>query len=163
MKRKSSLVKDDKDKIEIEDIKWTCRRCMGPIIGFTKLVTHNEECTSLGSPCSCPVCNEVSEDDTALKNHILDIHLQPELLNVKQEPDSDESLDEDENDEIISNDDVYKTEGNKKKLCRKRSVRKSSRNPSLINRTYVEDDLDSFGTHFLDGYGTLFSQTYLLT
>ena len=136
---------------------------MEPIIGFTKLVTHNEECTSLGSSCSCPVCNEVSEDDTALKNHILDIHLQPELLNVKQEPDSDENLDEDEGDEIISNDDVYKTEGNKKKLCRKRSVRKSTRNPSLINRSYVEEDLDSFGTHFLDGYGTLFFWTYLLT
>ena len=95
-------------------------------------------------------------DDAALKNHILDIHLQPELLNVKQEPDSDESLDEDGCDDTISNDDVYKTEGNKTKLCRKRSVRKSARNPSLINRSYVEDDLDSFGTHFLDGYGTLF-------
>ena len=136
---------------------------MEPIIGFTRLVTHNEECTSLGSSFSCPVCNEVSDDDAALKNHILDIHLQPELLNVKQEPDSDESLDEDEGDDTISNDDVYKTEGNKKKLCRKRSVRKSTRNPSLINRSYVEDDLDSFGTHFLDGYGTLFFWTYLFT
>ena len=89
-----------------------------------------------------------------MKNHILDVHLQPELLDIKQEPDMDDDIEEGD---LLSpeNDD---NEGNKKNVRRKRNVRKSAKKAAFINK-HIEDD-DSFGTHFLEGYGKQASNCY---
>lgn len=122
-------------------------------------MSHNEECETEDSPFGCPVCEEVSDDDPTLKNHILDVHLQPELLNIKQEPDMDDSSG---HDDIANNrhDDNGGDEGNKKKVRRRQNVRKATKKTSSGNEHL--DDLDSLGTHFLDGYGKLSSSVYSL-
>jgi hypothetical protein len=122
-------------------------------------VSHNEECETEDSPFGCPICEEVSDDDPTLKNHILDVHLQPELLNIKQEPDMDDSSG---HDDIANNrhDENGGDEGNKKKVRRRQNVRKATKKTSSGNEHL--DDLDSLGTHFLDGYGKLSSSVYSL-
>ena len=115
---------------------------------------HNESCLSQqeGTGFGCPVCEEMSPDDPALKNHILDVHLQPELLNIKQEPNFDQSTDE----EDVSStecDDTLENEGNTKRGRRRLSVRKACKKASTRNKNSDAVDVDSLGTHFLDGYG----------
>ena len=113
-------------------------------------MSHNEECKSESSSFGCPVCEEICDDDPALKNHILDVHLQPELLDVKQEPG--DSMGEDDI-PSTEHDDTDVNEGNKKTLRRRRAVRQTPRKSKFISENLEDGDLDSFGAHFLHGYG----------
>ena len=155
MKESNDLVNDENESIDIENIEWTCRRCNETIIGFTKLVCHNEVCSSQeGTGFGCPVCEEMSPDDPTLKNHILDVHLQPELLNIKQEPDIAQSTDE-EDVADTEYDDTVENKGKMKKRRGRPPLRKSAKNASLIKKHLENGAVDTFGSHFLDGYGNL--------
>ena len=146
------LVTEQKRKLEIEEILWTCKRCDKPIKGISKLVGHNEECYSDDSRFTCPVCEEHNDDDVALKNHILAVHLDPELLNIKEEPQIAVGV-EDEDRFCGEYEESEDTEGNNKKSRRRRSIRKSTKKSSFLNDNFEDGDLVPFGTHFLDGYG----------
>ena len=82
----------------------------------------------------------------------MDIHLQPELLNIKQE--SDVGADDDEeNTRSTEYDDTEENEGKKKKKRGRPSARKAANTASLIDKDTEDGDIYSFGSHFLDGYG----------
>ena len=150
LKTAANLVTQLKSKIE--DIPWTCKRCDTSITGIAKLVSHNEECHADSSRFTCPVCEELNDDDVALKNHILAVHLDPEFLNIKQEPEIEDSMEDDEP-PSAEYDDSEDNEGNKQKVHPRRSRRKSTKKTSFLNE-YFEDGVPvPFGTHFLDGYG----------
>ena len=82
----------------------------------------------------------------------MDVHLQPELLDIKQE--SDVGADDDE-ENTRSNEYDYteENEGKKKRKRGRPSARKAANATSLINKHTEDGDLYSFGSHFLDGYG----------
>ena len=127
-------------------------------MGISKLVSHNEECHPEMPHYICPVCEKVNDDETALKNHVLAIHFNPDMLSIKQE-----HLEMDGDDEPLSDvgdcDNEASNEGKKVGGSsgvkqRRRSIRrKSIKKASYIEEEEYEDDLGSIGAHFLDGYG----------
>ena len=139
------------NQIDIERIPWTCKRCDRTILGIAKLVGHNEEHHPDVSSYICPVCEKLNDDETALKNHILAVHLDPSFLNIKQEPVMADNMEEE--DSPSAGFDESEDKGNKKKLPKRRSARKSTKRASFLNEDFDKDDLGPFSTHFLDGYG----------
>ena len=84
----------------------------------------------------------------------MDIHLQPELLDIKQE--SDVGADDDEeNTRSTEYDDTEENEGKKKKKRGRPPARKAANAASFIHKHTEDSDFYSFSSHFLDGYGKL--------
>ena len=98
------------------------------------------------------MCEELNDDEMALKNHILAVHLDPGFLNIKQEPEMADNMEEDDS-PSAGFDESEDNEGNKKKLPKRRSARKSTKKASFLNEDFDKEDLVPFSAHFLDGYG----------